>query len=560
MPERWYKEAVVYCLDVETFQDSNADGIGDLEGLIARLDYLARLGVTCLWLSPIHPSPMRDDGYDVASYYDVHPRIGSLGDFAELLHEASNRGIRILIDLVVNHTSDQHPWFKAARSDPKSPYRDWYVWSDTEPPDRRSGMVFPGQQTETWTYDKVARAWYYHRFYDFEPNLNHAHPPVQREIKKIVGFWLQLGVAGFRMDAAPFLIEIPHAEGLKPRQDFDILTLLMEYMNWRRGDAVVLAEANVDNDQLAKFFGDIGGSGNRLHMLFDFRLNPKLMLALAREEADPIVQTLMTMPHIPPTGQWATFLRNHDEVDLSRLTPHEREDVFKAFGPDPKMQLYDRGIRRRLAPMLGGDRARIEMAYSLQFTLPGTPVLRYGEEIGMGEDLSLKERNAIRTPMQWFSGHNAGFSSAPPGQLVRPVISSGAYGYKKVNVTSQRLDGDSLLLWFERMIRTLRECPEVGTGAGSVVETNAPPAILVHRFDAAQGAMLFLHNLGRHHARIDVGPVPGTGDDLHEVFSDRSYPPPRRSLRGLELAGYGYRWIRLAHKLTNSSAHATERG
>jgi len=286
MPERWYKEAVVYCLDVETFQDSNKDGIGDLQGLIGRLDYLARLGVTCLWLNPIHPSPGRDDGYDVMGYYDVHPRIGSLGDFAELVHEAANRGIRVLIDLVINHTSDQHPWFQAARSDPRSPYRDWYVWSDDEPADRREGMVFPGSQTETWTYDRVAKAWYFHRFYDFEPNLNHANHAVQVEMKKIMGFWLQLGVAGFRMDAAPFVIELKATDAQDSQKAFDILTLLGEFATWRRGDALILAEANVDNDQLPAYFGDIGGSGNRLQMLFDFRMNAKLILALARSDAD----------------------------------------------------------------------------------------------------------------------------------------------------------------------------------------------------------------------------------------------------------------------------------
>jgi maltose alpha-D-glucosyltransferase / alpha-amylase len=267
----------------------------------------------------------------------------------------------------------------------------------------------------------------------------------------------------------------------------------------------------------------------------------------------------MTAPHIPPTGQWATFLRNHDEVDLSRLTPNERDDVFKAFGPEQDMQLYGRGIRRRLAPMLGGERARLELAYSLQFTLPGTPVLRYGEEIGMGEDLRLQERNAIRTPMQWFGGRNAGFSSAPAGRLVRPLVKTGPFRYQNVNVAGQRVDGGSLLLWFERMIRTLRECPEVGTGRCSVVEASLPPEVVAHRFDADEGSMLFLHNLGTRSVTVDLGPLPGAGPDQHEVFADRHYPPLGRTLEGLELAGRGYRWIRLHHSLTTSSAHATAR-
>ncbi len=559
MPERWYKEAVVYCLDVETFQDSNDDGVGDLQGLISRLDYLSRLGVSCLWLNPIHPSPGRDDGYDVSDFYDVHPRIGSLGDFAELVHQAGNRGIRILIDLVINHTSDQHPWFQAARSDPGSPYRDWYVWSQEKPPERHQGMVFPGQQTATWTLDKQAGAWYFNRFYDFEPSLNHVNPAVQAEMKKIIGFWLQLGVAGFRMDAAPFVIEEASPDRPNAAHHFDMLTALSEFATWRRGDAVVLAEANVGTDELPQYFGDVGGSGNRIQMLFDFRLNAKLMLALARGDVDPIVQTLMTSPRIPDTGQWATFLRNHDEVDLSRLTSNEREDVFAAFGPEPRMQLYGRGIRRRLAPMLGGERARLELAYSLQFTLPGTPVLRYGEELGMGEDLALPDRNAIRTPMQWFDGSNGGFSRAPARQLIRPLLKGGEYGYEKVNVTAQRRDGASLLGWFERMIRTLKECPEIGTGQCSLPEVEVPRHVLVHRFDAPSGAILLLHNLARRAVTLNVGRLPGAADDIHELFADRPYPPPTPALEGLRLAGLGYRWIRLSHRLQDSSAHSTPR-
>ena len=548
MSERWYKEAVVYCLDVETFQDSNSDGVGDLPGLISRLDYIRRLGATCIWLNPIHPSPGQDDGYDVADHYAVSPHIGSLGDFAELVHEAGNRGIRVIIDLVINHTSDQHPWFQQARKDPKSPFRDWYVWSQSEPPDRFEGMVFPGKQKETWTFDEEAGAWYYHRFYDFEPNLNHANPRVRAEMKKIMGFWLQLGVAGFRMDAAPFVIE-NHQSGGSSTHDFDLLTELTDHSRWRQGDMLILAEANVDADILPQYFGDIAGSGNRLPMLFDFRMNSRLMLALARADAEPIVQALLTTPKIPHSAQWASFLRNHDEVDLSRLTDRERADVFAEFGPKANMQLYGRGIRRRLAPMLGNDRARLEMAYSLQFTLPGTPVLRYGEEIGMGDDLDLKERDAIRTPMQWFAGTNAGFSAAPPKKLIRPVIEVGDYAYQKVNVTSQRIDPDSLLSWFERMIRTLTECPEIGGGRCSLVQAKLPEAALAHRFDGFDGALLLIHNLGKKKLLIDLGAQEGVGADLHEVFSNRPYPPPNQQLTGLELDPYGYRWIRLRHDI-----------
>jgi maltose alpha-D-glucosyltransferase/alpha-amylase len=542
MGERWYEEAVIYCLDVETFQDSNDDGVGDFRGLIGRLDYLSRLGVTCIWLNPIHPGPSRDDGYDVTDFYAVDPRLGTLGDFAELLHQCRNRGIRVILDLVINHTSDEHPWFQSAISSKDSPYRDWYVWSEDEPANRRQGMVFPGEQEETWTYHRKAGAWYYHRFYDFQPDLNAANPAVRAEMKKIVAFWLQLGVDGFRIDAAPFIIELTEAgrEDGSPK-DFKFLTELRELVQWRKGDAVLLAEANVEPSALVDYFGDSGGSANRLHMLFDFMLNGRLVLALARENPEPVIDTLRDSPDLPSGAQWATFLRNHDEIDLSRLTAEQRSDVFKAFGPDENMHLYDRGIRRRLASMLGGDRRRIELAYSLQFTLRGTPVLRYGEEIGMGEDLSLPGRFAIRTPMQWSFDDNGGFSAAKP---IRPVISTGPYGYKKVNVTEQRYDKNSLLAWFERMIHTLRESPEVGGGQCTILEQKLPPSVLAHRADGPTGTMLFLHNLGREDVCIDLGSLWAESNHPNQVFGDQDYALVGK-LDSLDLAGYGYRWIRL---------------
>lgn len=540
MHERWYKQAVVYCLDVETFQDSNGDGIGDLPGLTSRLDYLARLGVTCLWLHPIHPSPNRDDGYDVTDFYGVDPRLGTLGDFAELVHQAGNRGLRVMLDLVVNHTSDEHPWFRSARADPASPYRDWYVWSRDEPSDRHQGMVFPGQQHETWTWDEQAGEWYYHRFYDFQPDLNMANPEVRAEVRKIMAFWLQLGVAGFRMDAAPFIIELTRANEPEARKEFDYLREFRELLSWRRGDALILAEANAEREELVEYFG----TGDRLPMLFNFLLNQRQFLAMARADAGPLVSALEAAPAIPDSCQWATFLRNHDEVDLGRLTERERADCFAAFGPDPDMQLYGRGIRRRLAPMLGNDRRRIELAYSLQFTLPGTPVLRYGEEIGMGDDLSLPERNAIRTPMQWTHGRNAGFSTASAEQLRRPMITGGMFGYETLNVEAQRQDDGSLLQWMERMLRTLRECPEFGVGTCTPVDTG-DPAVFALRHDAPGGVMLALHNLAEGERTVDLGGQPEQEGEPLEVFADRWYEPLGPELNGVELAGYGYRWLRL---------------
>ncbi len=541
MPERWFRHGVVYCVDVDTFQDSDGDGVGDLPGLIDRLDYLAWLGVSCLWLNPIHPSPDRDDGYDITDFYAVHPRLGSLGDFVELVHQAGSRGIRVMIDLVVNHTSDEHPWFRAARADPASPYRDWYVWSETEPSDRHQGMVFPGHQDTTWTFDEQAQAWYYHRFYDFEPDLNMANPKVRQEIEKVIGFWLQLGVAGFRLDAAPFIIELTAPGELSPRLDFSWLDEFWDQLSWYRGDAVILAEANVEPEQLLDYFG----GGRRLPMLFNFILNQRTFLALARGEVAPILQALAEMPTLPPSCQWATFLRNHDEVDLGRLVGHEHDEVFAAFGPEPDMQLYGRGIRRRLAPMLGNDRRRLEMAYALQFSLPGTPVIRYGDEIGMGEDLSLPERNAVRTPMQWADAPNGGFSdTARRKDLRRPVITGGDFGYERVNVEAQQRDQTSLLAWFQRALLTLRECPEFSVGACRYVDTGSRAVLALVR-DAPAGTMLAVTNLGPTKQTVDLPSPDGHQGDPMEVFADRDYEPVGGDLAGIDLAGYGYRWIRL---------------
>lgn len=544
MDERWYKRAVLYSLEVDAFQDSNGDGVGDFRGLISRLDHIARLGATCIWLNPIHPSPGRDDGYDIADFYAVDPRLGTIGDFVDFVDAAGDRGLRVMLDLVVNHTSIDHPWFQSARRDVRSRFRDWYIWSDHEPSDRRDGVVFPGTQTETWTHDDAADAWYFHRFYDFEPELNHANPAVRDEIRKIIGFWLRLGVAGFRMDAAPFVIELPKPDEPNTSRDFGFLNQIRDWLSWRRGDALILAEANVPDDQLPLYTRSTAGADDRLHMLFNFRLNARMALALARHQAEPIVWALCTSPPLPASAQWATFLRNHDEEDLSQLTDTERDEVFAAFAPEETMRLYGRGIRRRLAPMLDGDRRKLELAYSLQFTLPGTPVVRYGDEIGMGDDLSLLERDAIRTPMQWTDGVTAGFSTADPARLVRPVITDGPYGCDRVNVTRQRTDPASLLMWFERTLHTLRECPEVGENACQVLESG-DPAVLAHMFSGASGAVLFLHNLGDSASVVRITDQLDLTARPEEILADQEYGVLDPALAELRIDGYGYRWIRL---------------
>ena len=546
MTQRWYKEAVIYCVEVEAFQDSDGDGYGDLRGLISRLDYLSRLGVTVLWLNPIHPTPHRDDGYDVADYYAVDPRLGTLGDFVELAQQARQRGIRLLLDLVVNHTSDQHPWFLSARSDPQSPYRDWYIWSDTEPADRRQGIVFPGEQTETWSFDEDADAWFFHRFYEFQPDLNWSNPDVRAEISKVMGFWLQLGASGFRIDAAPFVLEQVRP-GVDPApKDFSILDDWRQDMQWMLGDAVLLCEANVPADDLPKYCGAASdGPNDRAHMLFDFLLNTRLWLGLAREDSEVVVEALRGQPRLPAMAQWATFLRNHDELDLSQLTAEQRDDVFKAFAPDDEMRIYGRGIRRRLAPMLKGNRRRMELAYALQFAVPGTPVLRYGEEIGMGENLELPGRHAIRTPMQWEDGPVGGFSTSEGLGLATKVSGRGRYGAKRANVQAQIGDPKSLLRWFQQLIATLRECPEIGNGYCTVVEAALPRPVLAHRMDAPEGSILLLHNLGPDPLTVNIGKLDGMPGRPFDVLADAPYPRPTKRLTNLELHAWGYRWIRL---------------
>ena len=545
MSERWYKEAVLYSLQVDAFADGDGDGCGDFRGLISRLDYLARLGVTCVWLNPIHPSPLRDNGYDITDYYGIHPRLGSLGDFAEFVSEARQRGIRVLLDLVVNHTSDEHPWFLSAQSDRNSPYRDWFVWSDEEPPDRRQGMVFPGEQEETWSWSEQAGAWYYHRFYGFQPDLNWGNPAVRAEIRKVMGFWQQLGVAGFRVDAAPFILEQTEPGEAEPFKDFSILDEWRSDLQWRAGDSILLCEANVPADVIARYTADrADGPNTRSHLMFAFGLNAKLWLSLARESAEPLVETLRTLPKLPAMAQWITFLRNHDELDLSTLTAEQRREAMRLFAPRQDMRIYHRGIRRRLAPMLRNDRRHIELAYALQFSMPGSPVLRYGEEIAMGERLDLDGREAIRTPMQWDDGPNAGFSDAT-GELVRPLVVRGPYAYPTVNVRAQQRDPDSLLRWFGQLIATLRECPEIGTGTITVLDLPVPPSVLVHRFDAPEGSILLLHNLADRAVTIDIGSLDGVEGRPWEMLADGPYPRPAEDLTGLQLNGWGYRWIRL---------------
>jgi maltose alpha-D-glucosyltransferase/alpha-amylase len=537
----WYKNAVIYCLSVATYMDANGDGVGDFAGLMRRLDYLAGLGITAIWLMPFQASPCRDDGYDISNYYEVDPRYGTLGDFVEFTHAAKQRGIRVLIDLVVNHTSDQHAWFKDVRRDPKSPYRDWYVWSKKKPRDSNKGMVFPGVQKSTWTYDSVVRAWYFHRFYDFQPDLNTSNPQVQAEILKIMGFWIQLGVSGFRMDAVPFVIATKGPQVRKPVEQYDMLREMREFLQWRKGDAIILAEANVLPDTDMNYFGR---DGDRMHMMFNFQVNQNLFYAFASSDSRPLRKALKSTKPRPKPAQWGMFLRNHDELDLGRLTERQRQAVFTAFGPEAGMQLYGRGIRRRLAPMLDGDRRRIELAYSLMFTLPGTPVLRYGDELGMGDNLALPERQCARTPMQWSNEPQAGFTKCD--KPILSVIKTGPFGYEHVNAARQRRDPNSMLNWTERIIRMRKEVPEVGWGDFELITTRQV-SVLAMRYDWRNNSVLFLHNLASTPKEVafSSGVAGESGRVLINLLSEDHSRANTDGKHRVLLEAYGYRWYRV---------------
>ncbi|HYZ28945.1 MAG TPA: alpha-amylase family protein, partial [Thermoleophilaceae bacterium] len=527
--DQWWKNAIVYCLDVETFCDSDGDGIGDFNGLIRQVDYLAGLGVTCIWLMPFQPTPNRDDGYDITDYYGVDGRLGTPGQFVEFIRTAADRGIRVVVDLVVNHTSDEHPWFQEARSDPESAHHDWYVWRD-EPSDEPQGLFFPNKETSNWAYDRKAKKWYLHRFYSFQPDLDTANPAVRDEIACVMGYWLQLGVSGFRIDAVPALLE---TAGLPERVQGDPrewLRRLRTFVNRRRGDAVLLGEVNVNLADLAGYFGD---EGDLLHMQFAFLMNQHIWLALARGQAEPLEVVIRELPKVPPDNAWATFLRNHDELTLDKLTAPQRDEIFAAFGPGEDMQLYGHGLRRRLAPMLDGEPDRLRLAWSLLFSLPGTPVILYGDEIGIGENLELDDRMAVRVAMQWEPDQPA---------MARP-FATGKFGPRDVNVAVQRPERESLLNWMERLIRRRRETPEFSWGTVTLLETDAP-ALFAHRCDWDDSTVVAVHNLGEQDARatLELGEEATGVDDLLEA---REHSVAKGGQLDVELGRYGYLWLKV---------------
>ncbi|MEW6503295.1 MAG: maltose alpha-D-glucosyltransferase [Chloroflexota bacterium] len=494
----WYKQAVFYEVYVRAFYDSNGDGHGDLKGLIQKLDYLKDFGVDCIWLLPIYPSPLRDDGYDIADYYNVLPTYGDLNDFKELVRQAHQRGMRVIADLVMNHTSDQHPWFQSARSSRTSPYRDYYVWSDTDQKYKDARIIFLDTEKSNWTWDEVAGQYYWHRFYSSQPDLNYDNPAVREEMKKIIHFWMDMGIDGFRADAVPYLFEREGTNCENLPETHAYLKEVRAYLDEHYPDAILLGEANQWPEDVLPYFGN----GDELHMNFHFPLMPRLYMALKKEDKAPLEWVFERTPAIPENCQWCTFLRNHDELTLEMVTPEEREFMWREYAPDPKMRL-NLGIRRRLAPLLDNDQRRIRLLYSMLFSFPGTPIIYYGDEIGMGDNIELFDRNGVRTPMQWDSSPTAGFSSAPPSQWYAPVISVSPFDPVHVNVADQIQRSDSLYHYLKHLIALRKSRFELAGGEMRWIETGSPLVAAVWRAEGDRW-LCAVHNLANRVQEISL--------------------------------------------------------
>ena len=529
------RDLVIYQVDPSLLLDSDGDGCGDLRGIGRSLHHIRWMGANTLWLLPFYRSPFRDGGYDVTDHLAIDPRFGDLADFCSLVEQAERMGLRIVVELVMQHTSIDHPWFQQARRDRNSPYRGYYIWAD-EPPDDGLEPIFPGVEDSVWSWDEVAGQFYRHRFYSHEPDLEIANPAVRREIYRTMACWLRLGAAGFRVDAVPYMIE--RARRADPRDGGRwLLKEMRDVVRQRRPDAVLIGEADVPPSHYAEYFGD----RDRLTHLLDFACNNHLFLSMARGDGRPLMRTLLGHGDALARGRIAVWLRNHDELDLEQLSERQREEVMGAFAPEPGMRIYGRGIRRRLAPMLGGRQDRQATLHALLLSLPGEPVIRYGDEIGMGDNLRRRERMAVRTPMQWHAGANGGFSAAPQERLVAAPIASGPFGYPQLNVDAQRWDPDSLLGRIRGLVHARVALPEFAGTWRAVVHDR--PALFALRYeDPSSGSVLLAFaNLGE--AEVVATVEDEDLDAFEDVIADAPYPPP--SARELRVRGYGYRWLRL---------------
>src|ERR687889_974164 len=487
----WFKDAVFYEIYVRGFYDSNGDGVGDFRGLTEKLDYLEWLGGDCLWLLPMYASPLRDGGYDIADYYAILPEYGTLEDFRRFINAAHARGIRVITDLVVNHTSDQHPWFKEASSAPDSPKRDWYVWSENPEKYREARIIFTDTEKSNWTWCETAQSFYWHRFFSHQPDLNYDNPDVQQAMLDALRFWLDLGLDGFRLDAVPYLYERDGTNGENLPETHDFLKVVRRTVDEEYPDRVLLAEANQWPEDVVEYFGE----GDECHMAFHFPVMPRMFMALRREDATPILEILARTPEIPENCQWGLFLRNHDELTLEMVTDEERDYMYAEYAKDPRMKL-NVGIRKRLAPLLDNGRDEIELMNAILFSLPGSPVLYYGDEIAMGDNVFLGDRDGVRTPMQWTGDRNGGFSRADFAQLYAPPLMDPVYGYQAVNVEAQLRTPTSLLRWLKRFIALRKEHPVFGFGPYEPL-TPSNPRVFAHVRRWQDDVVLCVHNLAR---------------------------------------------------------------
>jgi maltose alpha-D-glucosyltransferase / alpha-amylase len=536
----WFKDAIIYELHVKAFADSNSDGIGDFGGLIGKLDYLQSLGITCIWLLPFFPSPLRDDGYDISNYMDVHPSYGTLDDFKAFLAAANERDLQVMIELVINHTSDQHPWFQAARNSPAgSPERNYYVWSDTGAEYDAARIIFTDTEKSNWTWDPIAKAYFWHRFFSHQPDLNFDNPQVLEEVLNVMRFWLGLGVDGVRLDAIPYLIERDGTSCENLAETHTVIKKIRAAMDADFSNRVILAEANQWPSDVRPYFGE----GDECHMAFHFPVMPRIYMALRQEDRFPIVDILSQTPDIPENCQWGLFLRNHDELTLEMVTNDERDYMYLAYSADPRTRI-NLGIRRRLAPLLDNNRRRIELLNSLLFSLPGTPIIYYGDEIGMGDNVYLGDRNGVRTPMQWNSDRNAGFSRANPAALYSPPIMDPVYGYQALNVEAEESDSSSLMNWMRNMMALRKLFRVFGRGALQFLMPKNKK-ILAYLRSMGTEQVLCVMNLSQYAQPVDLDIPELAGVTPIEMLGYVEFPIITKDPYRLTLGPYGFFWLEL---------------
>jgi maltose alpha-D-glucosyltransferase / alpha-amylase len=538
-PRDWYKDAIFYEVPVRSFFDSNADGVGDFVGLTEKLDYIQQLGADCIWLLPMNTSPLKDDGYDVADFYGIQPEYGTLDDFRRFLDAAHARGIRVITDLVMNHTSDQHPWFREARRSPSSPKRNYYVWSDD--PERYAGtrIIFTDTEAANWSWDPVAGTHYWHRFFSHQPDLNYENPEVQQAMLDVVSFWLGMGLDGFRCDAVPYLFEREGTICENLPETHEYLRRLRAHVDQHFPGSVLLAEANQWPTDVRDYFGD----GTEFHMAFHFPLMPRLFMGLRREDRTPIIEILQQTPEIPPSCQWGLFLRNHDELTLEMVTDADRDYMYTEYARDPKMRL-NLGIRRRLAPLMENGRRQMELLNSLLLSMPGSPVVYYGDELGMGDNVYLGDRAGVRTPMQWSGDKNAGFSRADPARLFSPVILDPVYHYEALNVESQSRVPTSLLNWMRRLIAVRKRYPVFGRGSIEFLLPKNDKVLAYVRKDVDQ-TVLCVVNLSRFVQPVELDLARFKGATPVELIGETPFPPIGDLPYFLTLGPHGFYWFRL---------------